>query len=48
MNLRNSCYDRGAADASPLSAGHDDLMRRPGTVGKIDHSGSDGTDHSRL
>ena len=30
MNLRNSCYDRGAADATLLSAGHNDLMRRPG------------------
>ena len=30
MNLRNSGYDRGAADAALLSAYHKDLMRRPG------------------
>ena len=35
MNLRNSCYDRGAADASPLSAGHDNLMKRPGQWARL-------------
>lgn len=35
MSLRNSSYDRGAADAMLLSAGRKDLMRRTGHWGRL-------------